>query len=66
MKTMGKVYGYNIIAPEFMATVDGLWDSVMDHVDRLGKGFPPFLRAFGDEHEYNGVHFWYDSFGTLI
>jgi alpha 1,2-mannosyltransferase len=52
MKFSKKKYGFNIVAKEFLKTVNGLWETT--------KSFKPngkFLDLFGDK-KYNGIHFW--------
>jgi alpha 1,2-mannosyltransferase len=58
MKTTNKIYGFNIIPPEFMDTVKDLWPTVLKYLKDNNKPFPPLLKAFGNEANYNGVHFW--------
>jgi alpha 1,2-mannosyltransferase len=52
MKFYKKKYGFNIVANEFLATVQGLWAATKS-MNNSGK----FLDLFGDK-EYNGLHFW--------
>ncbi len=59
MKLSGKKYGYNIIAKEAAITVVGFWDAVQGFKKEYDLGEPALLKMFGDEKEYNGLHFWY-------
>ena len=58
MKYTGKKYGYNIIATEFMNTVDGLWDTIQKYIKQSKLLYPRYLNVFKDNDEYNGYHFW--------
>lgn len=62
MKVAKKKYGYNIVAPEFMKTVDGLWDAAKTVVQKQQQTRPnplkPEFAVFGDDKTYNGLHFW--------
>ncbi|KAI9202148.1 nucleotide-diphospho-sugar transferase [Polychytrium aggregatum] len=61
MKKNNKVYGFTIIANEYLQTVRGLWKSTMDYIKlKKGKAVPRHLMAFHDtkKNDYNGIHFW--------
>jgi hypothetical protein len=58
MKINKKKYGFNIIAPEFMPTVEDLWMTVTDFLIENFSEFPLFLNAFGNLDQYNGIHYW--------
>lgn len=53
MKFSKKKYGFNIVAKEFLKTVDNLWKTTKQS-NQNGK----FLDLFGNE-TYNGIDFWY-------
>jgi hypothetical protein len=53
MKFSKKKYGFNVVAKEFLKTVNNLWETTQSF-DEKGK----FLDLFGKE-TYNGIHFWY-------
>ena len=59
MKLTKKKYGFNIVPPEFMDSVDGLWETTLEFMKEKKMEFSPYLSVFGNTTTgYNGIQFW--------
>ncbi|KAI8818511.1 glycolipid 2-alpha-mannosyltransferase-domain-containing protein [Fimicolochytrium jonesii] len=61
MESHNKTYGFNIVAPEFMATIPSLGKTVKAYMrERNITSIPPTLKLMWNEttDDYSGFHFW--------